>query len=277
MYMPRNAYTRPRNVKFAVTIPFSYDKIKPREAQEKHKEAAPCISQYVMIRSRNWKSSRRFCRPGSPTGAPMSAFRSGGQLLDAARAERFTLYLLDVLMPGMTGMDAAREIRSFDAAADIIFLTTSPGFAYESYGVRAAEYLLKPINAKLLYPVLDKLYLRDQKPQDGLTVKSNGMLVRLPFSQLSYVEVNGKHLFFNMADGTVYEVAASMREYEGALLARPEFMRVHRSYIVNMLQAEKLSPAGVITFSGHNVPVSRLLYGQLQKDYLALLFSGRDA
>lgn len=171
-------------------------------------------------------------------------FRSGGQLLDAARAERFTLYLLDVLMPGMTGMDAAREIRSFDAAADIIFLTTSPGFAYESYGVRAAEYLLKPINAKLLYPVLDKLYLRDQKPQDGLTVKSNGMLVRLPFSQLSYVEVNGKHLFFNMADGTVYEVAASMREYEGALLARPEFMRVHRSYIVNMLQAEKLSPAG---------------------------------
>ena len=197
--------------------------------------------------------------------------------LDAARAERFTLYLLDVLMPGMTGMDAAREIRSFDAAADIIFLTTSPGFAYESYGVRAAEYLLKPINAKLLYPVLDKLYLREQKPQDGLTVKSNGMLVRLPFSQLSYVEVNGKHLFFNMADGTVYEVAASMREYEGALLARPEFMRVHRSYIVNMLQAEKLSPAGVITFSGHNVPVSRLLYGQLQKDYLALLFSGRDA
>lgn len=145
-------------------------------------------------------------------------FFKSGQLLDAARAERFTLYLLDVLMPGMTGMDAAREIRSFDAAADIIFLTTSPGFAYESYGVRAAEYLLKPINAKLLYPVLDKLYLRDQKPQDGLTVKSNGMLVRLPFSQLSYVEVNGKHLFFNMADGTVYEVAASMREYEGALL-----------------------------------------------------------
>lgn len=158
-----------------------------------------------------WQSDRR-------SDVRFQAFRSGGQLLDAARAERFTLYLLDVLMPGMTGMDAAREIRSFDAAADIIFLTTSPGFAYESYGVRAAEYLLKPINAKLLYPVLDKLYLRDQKPQDGLTVKSNGMLVRLPFSQLSYVEVNGKHLFFNMADGTVHEVAASMREYEGALL-----------------------------------------------------------
>lgn len=101
--------------------------------------------------------------------------------------------------------------------------------------------------------------------------------MRLPFAQLSFVEVNGKQLYFNMTDGTVHEMTAPMREYEGALLARPEFMRVHRSYIVNMLQAEKLSPAGVITFSGHNIPVSRLLYSQLQKDYLELLFSGRDA
>ena len=57
-------------------------------------------------------------------------------------------------MPGVTGMEAAREIRSFDDAADIVFLTTSPGFAYESYGVRALEYLLKPISPKTLYNIL---------------------------------------------------------------------------------------------------------------------------
>lgn len=217
-----------------------------------------------------WQTDRK-------AGMRYKQFRSAGELLEVARHDHFTLYLLDVLMPGTSGMDAAREIRSFDAAADIVFLTTSPGFAYESYSVRATEYLLKPLSAKLLFPLLDKLYLREQKPQDGLTVRSEGTLVRLPFSQLSYVEVNGKHLFFNMTDGTSYEVSAAMKEYEGALLARPEFMRVHRSYIVNMLQAEKLSPSGVTTFSGHNIPVSRLLYGQLQKDYLALLFSGREA
>ena len=203
-------------------------------------------------------------------------FRSAVELVDAAQREHFTLYLLDVIMPGMDGLEAAREIRSFDTAADIVFLTSSPGFAYESYGVRALEYLLKPLSSKLLFPILDKLYLREQKPQDGLTVRSDGMLIRLPFSHLSFVEVNGKHLFFNMADGAVHEVSASMKEYEGTLLARPEFMRVHRSYIVNMLQAETLSPTGLTTFSGQTVPVSRLLYGQLQRDYLALLFSGRE-
>ena len=203
------------------------------------------------------------------------SFRSAGQLLEAARRERFTLYLLDVIMPGMDGMEAAQEIRSFDAAADIVFLTSSPGFAYDSYSVRALEYLLKPITPRLLFPLLDRLALREQRPQEGLTLKTGSMLVRVPFSQLAYVEVNGKHLYFNLTDGQVREVAAPMREYEGQLLQRPEFMRIHRSYIVNMMQIEELSSTGVHTFSGKDLPVSRLLYPQLQKDYMQLLFAER--
>ena len=179
-------------------------------------------------------------------------FRSAAGMLDAAQRERFSLYLLDVMMPGIDGMDAAREIRTFDDAADIVFLTSSPGFAYESYGVR------------------------EQRPQDGLTLKAGATLVRVPFSQLSYVEVNGKHLYFHLAGGTVREVAGSLKDYEPLLLARPEFMRIHRSYIVNMLQIDELSPAGVHTFSGMNLPVSRLLYPQLQKDYMKLLFAERE-
>ena len=204
------------------------------------------------------------------------SFRSAGQLLEAARRERFTLYLLDVIMPGMDGMEAAQEIRSFDAAADIVFLTSSPGFAYESYSVRALEYLLKPITPRLLFPLLDRLALREQRPQEGLTLKAGATLVRVPFSQLAYVEVNGKHLYFNLTDGQVRQVAAPMREYEGQLLQRPEFMRIHRSYIVNMMQIEELSSTGVHTFSGKDLPVSRLLYPQLQKDYMKLLFAERE-
>lgn len=218
---------------------------------------------------RVWQEDRR-------AAVRWHSFRSAGELLDAARHERFTLYLLDVMMPGTDGMEAAREIRTFDAAADIVFLTSSPGFAYESYGVRALEYLLKPISGSLLFPVLDKLMLREQRPQDGLTLKAGATLVRVPFSRLSYVEVNGKHLYFHLADGTVREVAGSLKDYEPLLLVRPEFMRIHRSYIVNMLQIDELSPAGVHTFSGMNLPVSRLLYPQLQKDYMKLLFAERE-
>lgn len=199
-------------------------------------------------------------------------FQSAEELVEAARRERFTVYLLDVLMPVTSGMDAAYEIRTFDSAADIIFLTSSSEFACESYRVQALDYLLKPVDKELLFRLLDWLYRREQKPQEALVVKTSTTILRIPFSELSFVEVIGKRLYFNIANGDVREAAGSLKDYEGQLLSRPEFMRVHRSYIVNMFQAEEFSSSRIRTFSGKDIPVSRLLYPQLQKDYMTLLF-----
>lgn len=203
------------------------------------------------------------------------AFQSGMELMEAARQERFTLYLLDVMMPGMDGLECAREIRRFDDTAEIVFLSTSSGFAYESYGVRALNYLLKPVRQEKLFAVLDQLFLREQKPLESLTLKTGTTIIRLPYSHISYVEVIGKHVYFHQTDGDVREMVGSLKEYETLLLSRSEFMRVHRSYIVNMLQVEELSSSQIRTFSDKTIPVSRLLYPQLQKDYMALLFEQR--
>lgn len=204
------------------------------------------------------------------------AFRNATELLDAAGKERFTLYLLDIMMPGTNGMAAAQEIRTFDDTASIVFLTSSAGFAYESYGVRAMDYLLKPIQAEMLFPILDRLFLQEQRPQEGLTLKIGPALVRIPFFQLTYVEIMNKRLYFHLTDGQLREVAGSLREYEDLLLARPEFMRIGRSYIVNILQVQELSPAGISTFSGKNIPIPRRLYPQIQKDYMKLLFAAKE-
>lgn len=209
------------------------------------------------------------------TSLRYKTFRNATELLDAARKERFTLYLLDVMMPGTNGMEAAREIRTFDDTANIVFLTSSPGFAYESYGVRAMDYLLKPIRAEMLFPILDRLFLQEQRPREGLTLKCGSTLVRVPFAQLVCVEIMNKRLYFNMTDGQLREVAGSLKEYENLLLERPEFMRIGRSYIVNILQVQELSPAGISTFSGKNIPIPRRLYPQIQKDYMQRLFAER--
>lgn len=202
-------------------------------------------------------------------------FSNTVELLDAARRESFTLYLLDVIMSGINGMSAARELRDFDRTADIVFLTSSPEFAWESYRVQAMDYLLKPVDKGLLFGLLDKLYRREQRPQEALIVKTSPTVLRILFSELSFVEVIGKRLYFNMTNGDVREITGTMKNYEQQLLSRPEFMRVHRSYIVNMLQVEELSSSYIRTFSGKRLPVSRLLYPQLQADYMTLLFEQR--
>lgn len=216
-----------------------------------------------------WQKERR-------TILRYKTFRNAAELLDAAERERFTLYLLDVMMPGTDGLAAAREVRSFDTAADIVFLTSSPGFAYESYGVHALDYLLKPIRAEVLFPILDRLALQEQKPQDGFTLKCGSALIRVPFSQLVYVEVINKRLYFNLTDGQMHEVAGALKDYEALLLTRAEFMRIGRSYVVNILQIRELSPAGITTFSGKNIPIPRRLCPQIQKDYMKLLFNQRE-
>ena len=204
-------------------------------------------------------------------------FQSAVELIEAAHQERFTLYLLDVMMPGMDGLECAREIRRFDDVAEIVFLSTSPGFAYESYGVRAFHYLLKPVEGEKFFALLDQLALREQKPLEALTLKTATTIIRVPYAYISYVEVMGKHVYFHLVDGDVREVAGSLKEFEAILLPRAEFMRIHRSYIVNMLQVEELSSAGLRTMQGESLPVSRLTYPQLQKDYMALLFEQRGA
>ena len=204
-------------------------------------------------------------------------FQSAVELVETARQEKFTLYLLDVMMPGMDGLECAREIRRFDDVADIVFLSTSPGFAYESYGVRALNYLFKPVEGEKLFALLDQLSLREQKPLEALTLKTVTTIIRVPYAHISYVEVMGKHVYFHLVDGDVREVVGSLKDFEAALLPRPEFMRVHRSYIVNMLQVEELSSNQLRTLQGEILPVSRLTYPQLQKDYMALLFEQRGA
>ncbi len=199
-------------------------------------------------------------------------FHTADELLDAAKEEAFTLYILDVIMPGTNGIDVAQEIRSFDSAADIVFLTVSPHFAYESYRVKALDYLLKPLQPQVLFSILNNVAQKEQKPQEGFTLKIGTTLVRILFSQLAYVEVCHKHLYFNLTNGQVWEVFGSLKDYETILLERPEFMQTHRSYIVNMLQIAEFSPAGIRTFSGKLLPVSRLRYAQLQNDYMELLF-----
>lgn len=200
-------------------------------------------------------------------------FTNAMDLLDAIEEERFDLYLLDIMMPGMSGLDAAAEIRQKDASADIVFLTSSPGFAYESYGVHALDYLLKPVQKERLREHLNRMLLREQKPAEGLTIKCGTTFVRVLFSQLSFVEVSGKHIYFNMADGKVHEVFGTLREFEPQLLQRQEFARCHRAYIVNLLQVAELSATGIRTFSGKALPISRSLYKEVQNGYMKVLFS----
>lgn len=199
-------------------------------------------------------------------------FRSATELISSMGSSDYDILLLDILMPGINGMQAAHEIRAFDAGVKIAFLTSSPEFAVESYAVKAYDYILKPVSKDKLFSILDAVIAEELKPLEGLTVKTQSGITRILFSRLAFVEIMNKKLYFHLADGSVREVSASLASFEEDLLARAEFVKVHRSYIVNLWQVGELRSKELITHAGKTVPISRLLYGKVREAYMRHLF-----
>lgn len=85
------------------------------------------------------------------TPISVKTMESGDKLLEYCAKNSPDVILLDIMMPLLNGMDAARELREHNLISKIIFLTTSPEFAIESYDVDASGYLLKPVDRERSY------------------------------------------------------------------------------------------------------------------------------
>jgi len=199
-------------------------------------------------------------------------FSDAENMLKSAERERFSHYFLDVMMPCMDGISAAQEIRLFDEDAKIVFMTSFKEYAYQSYRVKAYDYLLKPVQENLLYELLNQFQLQEENAEECICIQNGRCIFRIPFARLSYLEVYQKKLYFHMTDGQIRKIAGNMAEYEKELLSRTEFAKIHRSYIVNLKQVSAISPEGCILFSGKNLPISRLLYNQVREQYMTHLF-----
>ena len=85
------------------------------------------------------------------------AYDSPSDLLDAIEAgEEYSIYVLDIYMPGITGMSVATQLRDMGVESPIIFLTSSPDFALQAFGVNATHYILKPYDKDSVFNALDK-------------------------------------------------------------------------------------------------------------------------
>lgn len=199
-------------------------------------------------------------------------FQDAEAMLSVAENEGFTHYILDVVMPSMDGITAALEVRNIDTEAKLIFLTSFKEYAYQSYRVKAFDYLLKPVQESELLALLEQLQNIEDASEACLFIPKGRSFIRVSPQRLSYLEVSHKKLYFHMTDGQVWEVIGTLAEFERELLSRADFVKIHRAYIVNLNQISILSPAGCIMLLGQNLPVSRLLYNQVRERYMGHLF-----
>lgn len=208
-----------------------------------------------------------------------AAFQSPFELLtEIEKGIRPDILFLDVVMPGQNGMDVAKEIRQYDTNMKIIFLTSSPEFAVESYSVGAYFYQLKPIWEESFFRLMDAVLAEcEKKKKNSLILRSKDGITRIDLQQLEYCEVLGRKLLFHLENGVVLESAGSLDDLAGQLMQYSNFFRPHRSFLVNMEYIQNISSRSIKMVNDAEIPIPHGKCSEIKNTYMEYAFNGEQA
>ncbi len=177
-------------------------------------------------------------------------YRDAEEFLSSAAS--VDLVLMDIRMPGMSGMDAARILRERDDRVQIVFITSLASYALQGYEVGALDYIIKPV----AYPDFALKIMRALKrlPETRATVRisGRGRISRVCADEIVYLEAAGHEVIYHTVSGDIIRRAAlSVCEAE-----LPDyFCRTNNCYVVNLLLAERFD-GNDITVGGDTLRVS---------------------
>ena len=194
--------------------------------------------------------------------AEIVPFPSADALLAlGAGSDAFDLYLLDIRMPGTTGLELARQLYRRGVRDQIVFLTGSAEYALEGHDVNPLHYLLKPVGREQLEEALRRAL--EKRGMESVLFQWGGKTVPVPARDIRYLESRNHGVVVHLADSEQF-FAMPLTEAERRVPAGM-FRRCHISYLVNLNWVRHASHAGVVLTDGRRLPMSRTFYSEFQK------------
>lgn len=203
-------------------------------------------------------------------GLEIQCFKNAGELLYMVREKNYTpdLILMDIYMPGKTGIEAAKELRELGSEGKIIFFTTSREHALDAFEVDAVQYLVKPVSEQTLYPILNKLLKHmEEECRRYVLLRVDGRIRRVAVSNITCCEAQGKNQKIYLSDGRQYLLRMTMTELVETLCRYQEFVRVGGSYVVNLEHVDGLNAQEIQMANGRNIYLPRGSYKSLREKY----------
>ena len=189
------------------------------------------------------------------------------QALSDIRAKAPQLVFLDIQMPDLSGMELSRMV---PADTRIIFTTAFKQYAFESYEVSALDFLLKPIRYQKFLEAAEKARewfslkeaaVQSQAPapaaeKTSVFIKADGALRKVELADILYVEGMKDYVMFRLESVREPLVTHLTMKAAEELLPQQSFMRIHRSYIVNLSKVSSVTPSGDVKVGGALLHVS---------------------
>jgi DNA-binding LytR/AlgR family response regulator len=184
------------------------------------------------------------------------------------RDQPVDLLLLDIEMPGMTGIELTRNLQANRPV--IIFTTSKKEYAAEAFDLNVADYIVKPITPARFIQAIDKAreILQSNSEQVKLSedefifIRDSNIVRRLKLSDILYAEAMGDYVKLHTAQ-KFFAIHSTMKEVEQRLPA-PRFLRVHRSFIAAIDKIDTIQE-GALVINGKPVPVADAYRAALNK------------
>lgn len=181
----------------------------------------------------------------------------------------FQVIFLDIDMPGINGLEAAKELRTRYPDVILVFVTAFIEYAPAGYHVEAFRYLLKQqINDNLPHVMAD-IHHRLRESADTISVELKSGSTLIPLKKIMYLEgtANRMVLFHVDYDSRPIEAVGKLTDYEQRLESKG-FLRLQKSFIANMSQISKISSYQVTLRNGVTLKASEKYYKQVHASFL---------
>ncbi len=171
----------------------------------------------------------------------IGTYRNAPEAKEAIENNDIDLIFLDIQLPGMTGLSF---LRSLTNPPFVVFTTSYPEYALESYEFNVIDYLLKPISYERFSKTIDKIIdgkifktnINDPRPisREYIFIRSDSKFLLISFADIIYIEGMKDYLKIHTTDHTIV-THQTMGEMEN-ILPPGQFLRIHKSYIVAVAQ-----------------------------------------
>jgi len=185
-----------------------------------------------------------------------------GECRNAAEATHFLnnsrvdILFLDINMPGLSGISFARSLTNSPL---IVFTTAYPEYAVEGFELNACDYLVKPYSFERFLKAVNRALERlrengdPQTPRGKILVKADKKLYALEFSEILFLEGQGDYIRIRCDQYTLV-VHDTIKNFLSSL-PEQEFMRIHKSYVINLKRIEYIE-GNQVRIGEHTLPLS---------------------
>lgn len=195
--------------------------------------------------------------------------------------EEVDAIFIDINMPDLNGLDF---VRSLHHPPMVVFTTAYQEYAVEGYKVDAIDYLLKPFGmgdvlraadkVKRQYELLHTASVSTVDEDDALFLKTEYKVVRVLTSHIIYIEGMSEYLRIHLSDPSKpIVVLLSMKKMEERL-GEVDFMRIHKSFIINLHHIAEINRSRVVLDDGAEIPIGDSYRDKLN-DYVSKKFLGK--